>query len=116
MITVLIRTKETDGSRTVHGVVHLSYDPARMDVIASYPEPGRPSRLTEERIPRMACVRNLSRIHSLPAEEVLKALKSPDGRVLETGRLRKNRGPQALPLAPSQASPLASPEKPAVPS
>ena len=89
MITVLIRTKGDDRSRTVHGVVYLSYDPASMDVVASYPEPGRPSRLAEERVPRLACVRNLKRRHGIPAGELLRALRPKEHLQLEVEPTRR---------------------------
>jgi hypothetical protein len=100
MITVLIRTQEDDHSRTgtpkgrVTGVVYLSYDPARMDVLASYPEPGRPSRLAEERLPRLACVRNLKRRHGVPARELLRALRPQEHLQLEVEPAREA-GPPA---------------------
>lgn len=90
MITVLIRTKEDDGGRQVHGVVHLDTpegcvtDPACMDVVARYPRPEKLSQLTHERVPLMACVRNLKKRHGLSAREVLRALRSLEDRILHT--------------------------------
>ncbi len=86
MITVLIRTRRPDRSRTVHGVVYLAYDHARMDVLATYPKPRKPTQLVEERVPLVPCIRNLKRVSRLPARQILNALRPQHpGLTIQTG-------------------------------
>ncbi len=75
MIRVLIRPRHEDGSRTVHGVLHLAYDPARMDVLVTYPNPRKPTQLVEERVPIVPCVGRLKKTSRLAAREILEALR-----------------------------------------
>ncbi len=102
MITVLIRTKEPRGSRTVHGVVYLDTpegcvtDPERMEVVSRYPKLDNICQLAEERVPLMACVRNLKRLRGLPARETLEALRAPEG---PGGHLQLEADPIAKPDA-----------------
>lgn len=80
MTTVLIRTDTPEGcvtpdrSRTVHGLVYLEHDPVAMDVVARRPKPRKPSELVEERLPRMAVLRNLKKRHDLAPREAARAL------------------------------------------
>lgn len=91
MITVLIKNGGPGAEETVRGVVYLDYDPARMDVAARRADPEKITELLEERLPLLACVRNLKRLFDLPAREIRRALGTPKGCVtgehlrLETG-------------------------------
>lgn len=105
MITILIRTEDEGGGRIVHGVVYLTYDPAAMDVLASYPRPETPSQLAYERVPLIVRVRNLKRRHGIPAQEVLACLRSSEGHVLQTDPLRRPERPASHPAARPAARP-----------
>lgn len=85
MITVLIKNGGPGAEETVRGVVYLDTpegcvtDPARMDVAARRADPEKITELLEERLPLLACVRNLKRLFDLPAREIRRALGTPKG-------------------------------------
>ena len=91
MITILIRGREPGGEDAVRGVVYLDTpegcvtDPARMDVAACRPDPEKITELVEERLPLLACVRNLKRLFGLPPRKIRGALDPGEHLRLQTG-------------------------------